>query len=392
MKGRTVISLLISIMLFNSTVITIGSNKSYAASGDGIEYGDSIRPREDEFVRVEGLHFILKNKRFRFVGSNTYYLMYTSQKNIDQILENSSRMNLRVIRTWVFGEGENFLQTAPGIYREEVLQTLDYILVKANELGLKLILTLVNNWKDYGGMNQYVQWSDTARNHNDFYTDGNCRIWFKNHVSTIINRKNTINGKFYKEETTIFAWELTNEARAPGDQSGNVLQDWIDEMSTYIKTIDPNHLVTTGLEGFYRGGPRFDWRRNGSQGTDFVSNHKVPAVDFAVFHLWPEHWHMNLQESIAWIREHIEKAHSIINKPIILEEFGKKRDEALSITTRDEFYEATLDIVYKTNTGGVLFWAHYHDDYPDYDGYGIYIKDRSTTEIIKNFANKMTTY
>lgn len=388
MKKLILIGMLISTTLLN--IITT-NDKPYVLAKAGTEDQEITQPRRDEFVQVEGTHFILKGKRFRFVGSNTYYLIYTSRKNIDQILENSSRMNLKVIRTWAFGEGKNYLQTTPGVYREETLQNLDYLLAKAGELGLKRILTLVNNWKDYGGMDQYVNWSDTAKDHNDFYADNNCKRWFKNHVTMLLNRKNTLNGRIYKKDSTIFAWELANEARAPLDLSGDVIQAWIEEMGTYIKKIDPNHLVTTGLEGFYNERKSYDWKRNGSQGTDFVRNHKINAVDFAVFHLWPEHWQMDLEESVEWVKEHI-KAHSLINKPVILEEFGKKRDVDLSTTARDELYIAILNKVCEGNSGGALFWAYYHAGYPDYDGYGVYTKDSSTTKIISDFAKKMTGY
>lgn len=29
------------------------------------------------------------------------------------------------------------------------------------------------------------------------------------------------------------------------------MQSWIEEMSTYLKSQDPNHLVTVGEEGFF---------------------------------------------------------------------------------------------------------------------------------------------
>lgn len=40
---------------------------------------------------------------------------------------------------------------------ETGLGRLDYIVKKAEELGVKLIVPLVNNWGDYGGMKVYVQ-------------------------------------------------------------------------------------------------------------------------------------------------------------------------------------------------------------------------------------------
>ena len=73
---------------------------------------------------------------------------------------------------------------------------------------------------------------------------------------------NCFNGKIYKDDPTIFAWELANEPRAEGDQSGNILNEWITEMSAYIKSIDDNHLVTTGVIGFYNKDGNSDWMRN----------------------------------------------------------------------------------------------------------------------------------
>ena len=82
----------------------------------------------------------------------------------------------------------------PGVYSETVFQGLDYALNKADELGIRLILPLVNNWDDYGGMNQYVAWdatyggAPTASVHDDFYTDSDIKTWYKDHVAAVLNR------------------------------------------------------------------------------------------------------------------------------------------------------------------------------------------------------------
>lgn len=73
------------------------------------------------------------------------------------------------------------------------------------------------------------------------------------------------------------------------------LQDWIEEMSTYVKLIDRNHLVTVGLEGFYC--PKSPKRLNvnpelwaSDLGSDFIRNSKISTVDFASVHVYPDHW------------------------------------------------------------------------------------------------------
>lgn len=54
----------------------------------------------------------------------------------------------------------------------------------------------------------------------------------------------------YKDDPTIFAWQLINEGRAP-EKGPAVLQPWIEEMSAFLKSQDPNHMVNGGTEGFF---------------------------------------------------------------------------------------------------------------------------------------------
>lgn len=86
-----------------------------------------------------------------------------------------------------------------------------------------------------------------------------------------------------------------NEPRCLSDPSGDKLQSWIQEMAFHAKSIDPKHLVGTGLEGFY--GPstpdRLQLNPNtfaGQVGTDFIRNHQVLGVDFASTHIYPDGW------------------------------------------------------------------------------------------------------
>jgi hypothetical protein len=123
-------------------------------------------------------------------------------------------------------------------------------------------------------------------------------------------------------------------------------------------------------------------------------------------HLWPDTRHWNLEQSLTWLRDRIKKAHEIVRKPLILEEFGKYRDATPPIpvppaptggtghtATRDKFYQASLNEVYESRAAGAVFWILYHDTYPDYDGFGVYHPtDVSTVDILMkhvgNFSGK----
>jgi mannan endo-1,4-beta-mannosidase len=358
----------------------------------------------------------LGDSPFYFVGTNNYYLMVYAadpglRTHVDEVLSDASTMGIKVVRTWAFNDGSsqwNALQTQPGVYNETVFQGLDYVLKKADELGLRLILPLVNNWDDYGGMNQYVAWDatyggePTAASHDDFYTDSDVKGWYKDHIAALLNRVNTYNGRTYKDDPTVLAWELANEPRAQSDPSGDKLNDWIVEMSAFIKSLDSNHLVTTGEEGFYDEGTG-PWYRDGSQGTDFLRNHQVENIDFCTVHIYTDYWGFNYSASMDWVEEHITDAHEVVGKPVILEEFGKYRDTSPPVpsppvptggsgntSTRDSYFQGFLDKIYTMDAAGSNFWILYHDDYPDYDGFGVYYPDdASTVAIVSSEAERM---
>jgi len=353
------------------------------------------------FVQREGVHFILDGRPFHFAGFNNYYQMVFAadpalRPFVDEVQEEAAALGLTVLRTWAFNDGADqwhALQIAPGVYDEAVFRGLDYVLHRADSLGLRVILPLVNNWDDYGGMNQYVEWSLTVDHHDDFYTDANCRAFYRDHAAAMIGRVNTFNGRRYGEDPTIFAWELANEPRCNSDPSGATLQAWIEEMSAHIKSLDPLHMVTTGSEGFYGpAGPDHNpagWFR--WVGVDFVPNHQPETIDFATVHVYPESWGLTYAQSMAWVRDHIQDCAALVGKPVVLEEFGKQ----LPLATRDLYFQGWYDEIHAgaetgLTSGGSNFWILYHDAYPDYDGFGVYCPAHaSTLAIIRAEAERM---
>lgn len=198
---------------------------------------------------------------------------------------------------------------------------------EAGKYKIRLILSLVNNWNDYGGKAQYVKWGNASglnlTSDDDFFTNPTLRDFYKSHVrviipsialsiqkihiyiyicnmnvvalQTVLNRVNTFTNITYKNDPTIFAWELMNEPRCPSDPSGDKLQSWIQEMAVFVKSLDAKHMVEIGLEGFY--GPsapartKFNPNPYAAQvGTDFIRNNQALGVDFASVHVYPDAW------------------------------------------------------------------------------------------------------
>jgi hypothetical protein len=281
-------------------------------------------------------------------------------------------------------------------------------------------------------VSQYLDWSAEFANRNggslffgtptssgsksSFFSDPASKRMYKANARALLTRVNAYSGVMYKDDPTIFAWELMNEPRCRG--CGGALQGWIEEMAAYIKSIDSNHLLSTGEEGFYAsdGSSRSSATRvnpevwAGSTGQDFLRNHAVPEIDFAVAHLWPDNWgvftlggSLDAEFTETWIRQHALDATRILNKPFVLEEFGvvagggngfgTNAGGGLFQTNRAgggglfgffgdggasqnspppsdvvaSYYEKVYDLVERADTAdralrGSMFWTWHHDD------------------------------
>ncbi|XP_058754121.1 mannan endo-1,4-beta-mannosidase 4-like [Vicia villosa] len=361
------------------------------------------------FVERKGTHFILNGKPHYVNGFNSYWLMNlasdpSTRSKVTSTFQQASLNGLNLGRTWAFNEG--FLQTSPGSYDENAFKGLDFVISEAKKYGVQLILSLVNNWKEFGGKIKYVQWAkergQNVINDDDFFSHPVVKQYYKNHVKTVLTRKNTINGILYKDDQTIFAWELMNEPRL--NSSGKSIQNWISEMASYVKSIDNNHLLEIGLEGFY-GETKKQFNPDSLLvGTDFISNNQIPQIDFATIHLYPEQWLLGSNETTQsafvekWIKVHIQDANTVLGKPIIVSEFGKSSKSAgYSIEKRDDYYKKIYSIISASATSGGscaggIFWQLLSQGMDSYgDGYEVILENSpSTAQIIKQQSTKMS--
>ncbi|XP_074272757.1 mannan endo-1,4-beta-mannosidase 4-like [Silene latifolia] len=375
--------------------------------------GEFVKGEENGYIKREGVQFKLNGKEFYRNGFNAYWLMseasYPSERQkVTNAFQEAANYSLTIARTWAFSDGGSRpLQSSPGIYNEEMFQGLDFVVSEANKYGIKLILSLVNNYNDYGGRQQYNKWANLS-NEDDFYTNPIVKGFYKNHIKTILTRVNTITKVAYKDDPTIMAWELMNEPRCSYDLSGKTFQDWVNEMATYLKSIDPNHLLEIGLEGFYGSSTPDKIKTinpNRYQfGTDFIANNQVPAIDFVTVHSYPDQWLQNASGSAQltflqqWVNQHIEDSQNILQKPVIFAEFGKSyKVQGYTQADRDQFYRIIYDDVYSSaSKGGAgssgLFWQLLSEGMDNYkDGYDIVLKESgSLGKIISDESLKLS--
>jgi mannan endo-1,4-beta-mannosidase len=369
--------------------------------------------------------FLHQGKPFCFSGTNNYYLTYKNKEMVDDVFKQANAMGLKVMRTWAFVDRGSLDDSVPSIDRNEWephgtkqgvyfqywdplakavaynegaekddgLVRLDYVLAKAAEYDVKMVLVLTNNWKEFGGMNQYLKWFG-LNYHHEFYTDAKAKQAYKNYAAHLINRVNTITKLPYKDDPAIFAWELANEPRCRNygaydrlqDCSADTLNTWVKEMSTHIKSLDPNHMVSVGDEGFFNRSGQSSEQYNGKDGVDHEAFLAMDSIDFGTFHLYPDNWSTGVKWGNTWITDHIEAAQKV-GKPTVLEEYGVvvKRDDKTGKVTggferRRNAYVNWNNLLLKRGANGAMFWILAGVDpenkdtgyYPDYDHFSVY--------------------
>jgi mannan endo-1,4-beta-mannosidase len=359
------------------------------------------------FVDATGGRFTVDGTPLRFGGTNNYYLIYGTRAMVDDVFADARAMNLTVIRAWAaldIGSLDGSVPHIDGGPKADVyfqywnpatgapayndgpngLERLDYALARAREFGIRLILPFVNNWREFGGIDQYVTWY-RAQFHDAFYTDPRIRQAYKNWITHLLNRTNTITGVKYKDDPTIFSWELGNEPRCinanlptSGQCTTQTLVAWAREMSAHVKSQDPNHMLSVGDEGFLARNRPSDWPYNAADGVDHEALTSLPNIDYGTFHLYPDHWSRTPEWGTQWIKDH-QAAADAYGKPVILEEFGM-RDQA----RRDATYQTWTETVRSGTGDGWNFWILTGIDwsgglYPDYDGFRVIYPSANAT-------------
>jgi mannan endo-1,4-beta-mannosidase len=389
------------------------------------DHGELLHPVENTEPAPT---FVLDGKPFCFKGTNNYYLTYKSRMMVDDVFQQARRMKLKVIRIWGFidrgavdgavpsidGDG-----TKDGVYfqhwdarsskpvlndGDDGLRRLDYVLHAARRYGIKVIVVLTNNWKEFGGMDQYLKWYG-LRYHDQFFTDARVRQAYKDYASALVERVNAIDGTRYRDDPAIFAWELANEPRCKSAHGMDrnegwdrtTIVRWADEMSGYLRSIDPNHLVAVGDEGFLDGGgsgPLYQAK----DGVDHAALTALENVDFGTFHAYPDNWGLGYEQMYHWIEAHIAVARRL-GKPTVLEEYGTtvRRDpKTLQISAgwerRKMAYTNWNELMLKRGGNASLFWmlAGIQDSkllYPDYDHYQVY-NGYPTAKLIERIAGE----
>jgi mannan endo-1,4-beta-mannosidase len=341
------------------------------------------------FVQTRGSRFLIAGKPFRFVGANVA-VMYREEDRarMPETLRQAAQAGIRVVRVWASGEGgpndvgpvadqsdwprTHPFRWAPSNWNEEAFVHLDNVIAQAAQNNLHVQLCLANWWRDTGGVTQYLRWAgidDAADTKYPFginperamlfYSNDRTRQLYREHLEKIVSRRNSVTGILYRDDPAIFGWELMNEAQVVTGR-WTERRAWIAEMSTYLKSLDPNHVIAPGDWGYRTAAERREW----------LADHLLPNIDYCDVHNYPKDDSDSFVASPAALHEFVENrtaAAFSLNKPVVFGEFGIG-SEGYNGFSQTEWFRALFESNVRSGSAGAMFWIFTPDPAR---GYGI---------------------
>jgi endo-1,4-beta-mannosidase len=289
-------------------------------------------------ARPRAPQLLVDGKPFRFIGANTINFFHYREHglSIEDTIRTAKENGIRVIRIYLDDAGCDRLPVAD--------QTLDF----AAKHGVMVIATLMDcccaGSKDYFKHRPKCMIADDAQ-----------LEAFKKRIEEILHHKNTVNGRIYREDRTILAWDLANELPLHlfSDSRFNF---WLEEVSSHVKSLDPHRLLTIGIDAasdrWEEDGPHFD-----------AIN--VSDLDFFSLHYNLPNHRGPLSSHLKAIRARIKKFRAL-GKPVVLEEFGtgsqrqledKDKLDPRALPNWLQGYKDQMDAAFSAGAAGVMFWG-----------------------------------
>lgn len=417
---------------------------------------------EGRFVSVRDGHFYQGDNEYRYVGANMWYGAILgsegqggNRQRLCQELDDMCKAGIDNVRVLIGGQKgvkaglrdfviQPLLELEPGVYNDTILRGLDFLMAELEKRQMKAVLFFNNAWEWSGGYSSYLEWAGAGEAPSpkngwnefgayvsQFVVNKKARELAANHVRNMVSRVNTVTGQPYSQSPALMAWEVANEPRCfvNDTEHKDAFVEFIAEQAHLIKSLDPNHLVTTGSEG--------PWGCENDLNL-FRRIHTIPEVDYSCIHVWPFNWSWlgkyaadtkeavvvngpasvieSVERACQNTSNYIDEAYGVMapeGRPIVLEEFGYPRDNyalaaGSSTTGRDAYYKYVFSIIRDSGKiAGCNFWSWggranvKHESWKPGDDYtgdpaqeeqglnSVFSTDASTMEVIREMTQQI---
>jgi hypothetical protein len=311
-------------------------------------------PTATGFVSRQGTQLELNGKPWNFAGYNLScqqpFLMSTAQlEYYFQDIEANSGGN--VVRMWWFQSdlGTGSSEWAP----------FDQVAAAAQATGMRLIITLTNQWQTCDEPNPSTAEKDLTWYQGGYeQPEGGYTLSYKDFATQM--------AAHFASNPAIAFWQLVNEAEVPTitasggtcdePAAASALRSFGDNMTLAIKQVDPNHLVDLGTMGAGECGTvgtDYSYVHAGNVDMCEVHDYTNPAIPMAT---GPN----SLSEDVSECKA--------LNKPIFIGEAGIPGDvqpdgssgsAAITTTTLDQraaFFKAKIDTANADGVDGYVIW------------------------------------
>ncbi|OAL50136.1 glycoside hydrolase [Pyrenochaeta sp. DS3sAY3a] len=332
----------------------VTSTLLFASAVAALPAATDLSPRAS-ISKVDGLKFNIDGVTKYYAGTNSYWIPFlTNDNDVDTIMGHLATSGQKILRIWGFndvksvpGSGTVYFQAFSGSSATintgaNGLQRLDAVVKAAEKHGIKLIINFVNNWTDYGGMAAYFSACGVSSNE-QWYNAAKCQTLYQNYIKAVISR--------YRNSNAVFAWELANEPRCKSCAT-SVLTNWIRKTSDYIRSLDTDHMITVGDEGFGLAGDG-SYPYQFTEGLDWAANLALPNISFGTFHLYPDAWGVTNSWGNGWVQAHA-KICVQVKKPCLFEEYGVTQ-AAQHCSVESEWQKTSLGLK-DAGMAGDTFW------------------------------------
>ncbi|KAH6587999.1 hypothetical protein BASA61_006148 [Batrachochytrium salamandrivorans] len=190
-------------------------------------------------------------------GENAWEWVIPDPREQEDAIKSIAGAGGRVTRSYTLGFGPKYHMMGPGQFNEDAFVAMDHALALCRKYGVRLVVPLVNQnspnlyYGDYGLFTKF-----RGKKPEEFFTDAQLIQDFKDLLTFILNRRNTVNGIRYGDDSSILGWQTGNElgGRVPREVLESPFVDVISNNYYYgLEDLPRYSFDSTYVRGFKKG-------------------------------------------------------------------------------------------------------------------------------------------
>ncbi|KAH6574532.1 hypothetical protein BASA50_007699 [Batrachochytrium salamandrivorans] len=207
-------------------------------------------PIANSTVDARGNRIGIENDRTCYIprGEDAWEWVIPDPREQEDAIKSIAGAGGRATRSYTLGFGPKYHMMGPGQFNEDAFVAMDHALALCRKYGVRLVVPLVNQnspnlyYGDYGLFTKF-----RGKQPEEFFTDAQLIQDFKDLLKFMLNRRNTVNGIRYGNDSSILGWQTGNELGSWEGQPPPAA--WTIEIARFIKSLAPNTMVIDGTMG-----------------------------------------------------------------------------------------------------------------------------------------------